>query len=260
MTSVLRRNRYILISAAAVLVLLGIWEICARAVGVEIILPTFTSVCTAFGLLFTRAEFYISVGFTLLRCLVGYVIGFGLGVLLGLLAGRNRAVAAALTPIVTVMRTVPVVAIALVLTIWIGSSVLPSVVGIMLVFPIIYGEIKTAAENVGKEYDDALADLGAGFWTSLRTVYLPMVLPHALSGISTTFGMNIKAVISAEVLAYTVHSIGYQIYFSKANFLEETPTLFAWIMVAVLLSVIFEALLRFSAKKITSGISWLGVA
>lgn len=259
MKKVLYRNRYVLISTAAALVLLGVWELVARLIDIEIVLPTFTSVGAAFFGLFADPAFYRDIGLTMLRCLCGYAVGFVLGVSLGLIAGRKKSVAAALAPVVAVMRTTPVAAVTLVFALWMGENVLPSFVGILLVFPVIYQQIKTAAENIDRSVDDVLAEFGSGFLTNIRTVYLPLVLPYALSGVSATFGMNIKAVISAEVLAYTVHSIGYRIYFSKANFLNETPTLFAWVLVAILLSVLFEFLLKCVIGIGIRRISWLDV-
>lgn len=256
MKEVLKKNKYWLISVASALVLCGVWELAAHIADLAIALPSFSSVAVAFFALFASGDFYVSVAFTLIRCLIGYIIGFTLGLVLGITAGKYRGFAAAIAPVVSAMRAVPVVAITLILTIWIGSEILPSVVGVMLVFPIIYQQIKTATENIDRTIDDVLTEMGSGFFHSTRTVYLPLVLPYALSGISTTFGMNIKAVISAEVLAYTVRSIGYRIYFAKANFLEETPTLFAWVLVAVLLSVIFEFALRVIMKRVTAKISW----
>lgn len=255
MREILYKNRYLLIAVASALMLCGVWEIVARAMNLAIALPTFSSVAAAFLGLFATSEFYVAVGLTLLRCLIGYAIGFVLGLFLGIVAGKCRSVASALAPVVSAMRAVPVAAITLVLMIWTGSNILPSVIGIMLVFPIIYQQIKTATENIDSGICDVLTEMGSGFVHSARTVYLPLVLPYALSGISTTFGMNVKAVITAEVLAYTVHSIGYEIYFSKANFLEETPTLFAWVLVAVLLSVAIEIVLRLIMKKAVSRIS-----
>ena len=72
--------------------------------------------------------------------------------------------------------------------------------------------------------------------------------------------MNLKAVITAEVLASSVPSIGRQIYFANQNLIYEVNTLFAWVLVAVLVSILFEALLRLLCGFLTKKISWLGVA
>ncbi len=257
MKEVLYKNRYILIAAASALVLCGIWEIVARIMNLEIALPTFSATVVAFGGLFAKPTTYANIGFTLLRCLIGFIIGFVFGVIFGILAGKYKSVGAVLSPIVAVMRSVPVAAIALVLVISLPAAVVPAVIGTMLVFPIVYQQIRTATENIDPALCDVMREMGSGFWHSARTVYLPLLLPNMLSCISATFGMNVKAVISAEILAYTAKSIGSAIYYSKQNFLDETPELFAWVLLAVLLSVVLEWALRRLVKFCTRKISWI---
>ncbi len=260
MKETLYRNRYVLIICASVLVLLGAWELIARVMDMSLVLPTFSAVFVSFIGLFARGTFYSSLFATVLRSIIGYIIGFAAGVMLGIIAGRYKAFAAALQPIVAFMRATPVAAITLLLYIWVGSNILPPIIGIMLIFPIIYQQVKTSVECIDPSVNDVLSEMGSGFLHSARTVYLPMVLPHTVSGISSTFGMNLKAVITAEVLASSVPSIGRQIYFANQNLIYEVNTLFAWVLVAVLVSILFEALLRLLCGFLTKKISWLGVA
>lgn len=239
--------------------MLGAWEIVARIIDREIMLPTFTSVFLSFGGLFAAGSFYLSLLFSLVRALIGYIVGYSLGIMCGIVAAKKPIFAAVLRPIVACMRAVPVAAITILLYIWLGPNILPSFIGGILVFPILYQQSKTATEGIGGELNDVLSEMGSGFWHSLRTVYLPMTLPTALSGISATFGMNVKAVITAEVLATSVPSIGYGIYYASQNVVEEISTLFAWVLVAVLLSVAFECVLRTVCKKAVERLTPSGV-
>ena len=259
MKSVLYRNRYWLIALAAALVFFGIWELVAHIIGISAILPTFTSTVAALGGLLATGTFYAAVAASLLRTVAGFVVAFVLGVVLGITAGKYKALASVMRPINAFMRTVPVAAITLVLAIWVGSNVLPSVIGILLVFPVIYEQARSATENIPRELEEVMEESGASFPYRFRTVYLPMILPQLLSGISATFGMNLKAVITAETLAYSLHSIGIQIYYAKANFVFEAPTLFAWVVAAVILAVVMEiaikTLVRFLTRKASSSVS-----
>ncbi len=257
MRSVLYRNRYWLIAIAAALVFFGIWELVAHIIGISAILPTFTSTVAALGGLLATGTFYAAVAASLLRTVAGFVVAFILGT--ALTAGKYKTLAAVMKPINAFMRTVPVAAITLVLAIWVGSNVLPSVIGVLLVFPVIYEQARSATENIPRELEEVMEESGASFPYRFRTVYLPMILPQLLSGISATFGMNLKAVITAETLAYSLHSIGIQIYYAKANFVFEAPTLFAWVVAAVILAVVMEiaikTLVRFLTRKASSSVS-----
>ncbi len=255
MRSVLYNNRYWLITICAALVFFGIWELAAHIIGVDAILPTFTSTVAALGGLLSTGTFWGAMGASLLRALIGFIVACVLGVVLGITAGKYRALAAIMKPLNAFMRTVPVAAITLVLAIWVGSNVLPSVIGLLLVFPVIYEQSRSATENIPRELEEAMDEAGARFWYRFIYVYLPMILPQVLSSVSSTFGMNLKAVITAETLAYSLHSIGIQIYYAKANFVFEAPTLFAWVMAAVVLSVLAEAGIKAIIKLVTSRVS-----
>ena len=260
MKAVIYRNRYTLITLVAVLVFLGIWEIAARAIGIEVVLPTFTSVCAAFVRLLGGGTFWLSLLGTLIRSVAGFVIAFVLGVFFGIAAGKYRAVEAVFRPFNSVMRTVPVAAITLMLGVWVGSNVIPSLIGMILIFPVIFEQSKTAVRTLPKGLEEIMDEAGASFPYRFVNLYLPSVLPQLLSNISATFGMNLKAVITAETLAYTLNGIGLQIYYAKSNFLYETPTLFAWVVAAVLMAVGMEILLKLSVKRIAAGVTRTEIA
>ena len=72
-------------------------------------------------------------------------------------------------------------------------------------------------------------------------IYVPSIIPYFNAACRSAFGMAWKAGIAAEVLAVPKQAIGTEIYFSKQWF--ETPTLFAWTVVIIILSFIIEKVL-----------------
>lgn len=242
---VLKKNRLWLISIATVIVVLGIWEVAAVIINVEMILPRLPATLMQFFLLFTKPSFYAAVGASLLRCLISFTVAFVLGALCGLLGGLNKSFAAALRPIVAALRTVPTLAIVLILMLSFGKQAAPVIIGVMMVFPIVYQTTKTAVENTDKRVVELARLDGAGTLAAIRYVYAPQSLPYLLGSVASTFGLNIKAVISAEILASTVTSIGHQMKFASGDSaMESIPQLFAWVIVTLLLSVIFETVLK----------------
>lgn len=260
MKAVIYRNRYVLISLCSALAIFGVWEIVARIIGYEIILPTFSSVCVAFGKLFAGSKFWLAVLGTLVRSVTGFAAAFVLGVILGIAAGKYRALDAVLLPLNSIMRTVPVAAITLVFGVWLAPDVIPSLIGMMLIFPVVYEQSKIAVKILPKELEEIMDEAGASFSYRFVNLYLPSVLPQILSNISATFGMNLKAVITAETLVYAVNGIGYRIHYAYNNFLDETPTLFAWVIMSVLIAIGMEILLKFAVNKIMGRITRIKTA
>ena len=86
------------------------------------------------------------------------------------------------------------------------------------------------------------------FWRQVRGIYLPQVLPYFRSAVSVALGLCWKAGTAGEVIGLSGGTIGERLYTAKVYF--QTPDLFAWTAVIVLLSVCFEKLFLFAVDKI----------
>ena len=72
----------------------------------------------------------------------------------------------------------------------------------------------------------------------LRYLYCSQVLPYFQAASSLALGMCWKAGIAAEVIGLPSFSIGERLYDAKVYL--NTPDLFAWTVVIVLISLVFE--------------------
>ena len=68
-------------------------------------------------------------------------------------------------------------------------------------------------------------------------------------------GMSWKSGIMAEVIGTPKPSIGREMYAAKSYL--QTADLFAWTVVVVILSVIFEKAFMFLLKKLSAPMGWL---
>ena len=85
----------------------------------------------------------------------------------------------------------------------------------------------------------------AGF--SLLRVRIPSVMPYFLTACTTGLGFAWKSGIAAEVICRPAASIGRQLQDAKTYL--ETPEVFAWTAVAVILSMALERLLVAAARR-----------
>ena len=81
-----------------------------------------------------------------------------------------------------------------------------------------------------------------------RLVYAPSALPYFAAGCSTGMGLAWKAGVAAEVLCRPAWAVGTQIV--QARDYLETPSLFAWTLVILLLSLTLEKLLSALLNRI----------
>lgn len=237
--------------AVAVALVLGVWAIAATAAGSELVLP---SVPAAFGALFKllgSAAFWQAIGGTLLRALISYAIAVALFFLLFFVCSCSKAAAHILEPLISALRTLPTMAVALLLAIWANGYAAPVILGASVVMPQLYSAARSRNAQVPTDLEDVLKVYGAGRVRSVTTLYLP----HAAAGFAESFSaalsFDIKIVIAAEILVQTADSLGMMMKLSQINF--EAAELIAMILCAVVIAVTLEyamrAVLKHALKK-----------
>lgn len=169
-----------------------------------------------------------SAGWTAFAAVVGLGIGGGLGLSFGLLFMWSRSWARALYPYALLLQTLPVVAVAPLLVIWLGYGTPVAVASAALVsfFPML------TATHVGlsatpPEQIELLRLYGAGAWQELRYLRLPGALPHLLAGLRTGVGSAVIGAIVGEFVGSNgaPPGLGYLVLTSARA--ADTPLTFA---------------------------------
>ena len=109
-----------------------------------------------------------------------------------------------------------------------------------LVLPIIYTNVLDGIGAVDKNLLEMAEVFQVPAGRRLRYIYISQVLPFFRSGCSIALGLCWKSGIAAEVIGIPDHSIGEHLYNAKVYL--DTPDLFAWTLVIVLISIAFEKL------------------
>ena len=224
---IVKHNKYSLITLLSLAVILGVWELAAFLLGKEYLLPRFSQVTVEFFRLFGEKTFYVNLGSTLARCLIGFVCAYFLGFSLGVLGGKVPSFHAALRPVVSFLRVTPVMALTLLIMVWFKTKTTPIIIGFIMVFPMVYETIKDSVSSIDRKTLDVAKVYGFSKGEKIKYVYLPSIAPMAFSSLISSFGLNLKAVISAEILSYAPKSIGISMYIAKSDIFEGTALLFA---------------------------------
>lgn len=249
----LRGNRGITISSAAILLL--IWQIAAILIDAPILLPTPIEAAGKLIGYTTESSFWAALGATALRSLKSFLITIAAGLVTGLAAGLIPLVRSAIQPIITVVRTIPVMSVILLAFIWFSSGSVPVFAAFLMSFPIIF---ENTCQGV-LQTDHKLIEMGKVYGISRKEslfhISIPSLLPFLIAGCRGTIGMTWKVVIAAEVLTVPREGIGSGMQFSQINL--ETGEVMAWTAAAILLSglsqMLFDALLRIIKQKSSGG-------
>ncbi len=220
---------------------LGVWYALSLWVQKEVLLPSPLAVGKTLLSLATTSEYWLSIGASLLRVLLGFVAGCGIGLLLALLCFRFSLANALISPVLSIVRSVPVASFIILALVWIGRSYVPSFSAFLMVLPILTGNTVTGLRSADPALLEVCKVYRIGMLSKLSLVYLPALRPYFLSAARTALGLAWKAGVAAEVLSSLSASIGGGIYESKLYL--ETPSLFAWTITVIGISMLLELLL-----------------
>ena len=227
-----------------------IWAIAAAKVDSEYILPSIRQTAVEFVQLLKSKQFYISLTFTVFRSLIAFVVSFTIAFVLSILSNKVRYAKGVITPIISIMRALPTIAIVLLLLFWTNSKVAPVIVTLIVVLPTLYTHLESALFSLDKTVSEAGRVDGADEKAVFLTIELPQILPAIYSGIGSGISLNFKLMVAAEVISQTAKSMGYMLNVSKVYF--EIAEMLALVCFIVILGVIVECFFGFLAKKSSS--------
>lgn len=224
----------------AVLLTLLVWQLGAWALGQRLLLPGPVTVARRLAELVGEGGFLSSVGFTLGRIALGFLAGALLAAALGALAARYRAAEILLRPVMTAVKSVPVASFVILVLIWLGSERLSVFIAFLMVLPVVYTGVLQGLKSADVQLLEMARVFHLGPGNRLRLVLLPALKPYLLSSCGVAAGLAWKAGVAAEVIGIPDGSIGERLYEAKVYL--SSPDLFAWTVVVVALSAVFEKL------------------
>ena len=232
--------------AVAVALIFCVWWAMSAAVNSQFVVPSIGATFGAFGEVFANENFWFGLLGTLTRSIIGFVISVALFFTTFFLSTAFNGFKRVVEPIIGAMRSLPAVAVTLILMLAVGGNITPVVLGVLVIYPIMYSSAVARTATLPKELKEICVLCGGGRLTMFRSVYLPCLAGGLPESLATTFSYNIKAVIGAEILAQTVDSLGMLMKLSQVYF--QPAMLVAFVIIAVFISVVLEAVIRVVLK------------
>lgn len=162
---------------------------------------------------------------TTLEVIAGLFLGGSLGFLLGVLLGQSRFWQAVLMPYVLTSQVVPKLALAPLLTLWLGFGFLPVVVITALVcfFPVLENTL-TGLQQTDSARLELFRMLGATRWQTLWRLKLRLGLPYTLAGLRVAAVLALVGAIVGEFIGAN-QGLGALIIAAQGSM--DTPLMFA---------------------------------
>jgi len=221
------------------LALLALWELYIRAGQVSVqVLPSPIAIIQA--LINNWSVIYDNTLQTLLETVLGLAIAAILGLLLAITLDISSWMRRAIYPLLITSQTIPIIALAPLLLIWIGYDIRPKLIVVTLYcfFPIAVATIDGLA-SAEPELIKLLHSMRATRWQILHLVRLPGAMPAFFSGLRIAAAYSVIGAIFGE---YVGAEKGLGIYMQKAANSFATINVFAAILVTTILSLLLFGL------------------
>lgn len=172
---------------------------------------------------------------TLEEIVVGFLAALIAGLVLAGGIAYSRVLERSIYPIVIASQTVPIIAIAPLLLIWVGYGLTPKIIIVALIcfYPIAVNTVD-GLKATDPDTVNMLRTLGASRWQVFAKLQIPTALPFMFSGIKIGVSVSVIAAVIGEWVGSS-EGLGYLITYSQPLFL--TARVFAAIFVLSVMGI-----------------------
>ncbi|MDO4251326.1 MAG: ABC transporter permease [Moraxella sp.] len=230
-----------------VLIVLGVWQVVV-AVGLlpDYLLPSPWQIMQAFladfWLLMSHAKYTLATAF--IGTIIGLVLSFVLSIGMDISAGFRRRI----YPILLLNQTIPTVAIAPLLVIWLGYDMAPKIVLVVLsvFFPMTIALLDGYA-SVSQDMLNLFKSMKATQYQLYRHLKIPSAMSHFFTGLKVALSYALISAVIAEWLG-GYHGLG--VYMTRVRKSYELDNMFAVIFLISCLTLVLVGLVKWLERYV----------
>ena len=242
-----RRLRLIAESTAAPMITLSVvvgWQLAVSLLGVsEFVLPTPAAIIERFARDFTLIAYHS------LETLAGFIIAAVTGIATAFAVFYSRVFERTFYPLLVAMQTVPKVALAPLLVLYLGYDFAPKcfLAFLLAYFPIVIATV-VGLQGLDKAIVDLVRSMGASEWKTFFKIRLPAALPSIFGGLKVGISLAVIGAVIGEYVAAD-RGLGYLQLQASAQF-DTTLSFTSLVAISVLGVITFWAVELFERRAV----------
>ncbi len=225
-------------AGAFLLIVLIWWGLSVSGVIPDYMLPSPVDVVKAFIADFPTlmSHAWVSIEEALVGLAIGTALAFGLACAMDRFLNLEKAV----LPLLVASQTIPTIAIAPLLVLWMGFGVAPKIALVVITtfFPIAVG-LLDGFKSADADAVSLLRSMGAGRWQIFRHVKFAAALPYFFSGLRISASYAVVAAVISEWLGGFE---GLGVYMTRVRKAYAFDKMFAVIILVVIVSLVLMRL------------------
>lgn len=184
---------------------------------------------------------------TLSKSVVGFALGLALSLPLAVIIAFTTIARRVLYPILLGLQSVPKIALAPLVILWLGVGQWPKIVIVILVcFFSILVNVVAGFEAVPKSMLDLMHSLRASEIVTFRRLRVPIAMPYLFTGCKIAISFAVVGAVIGEFVA-AQEGLGYMILMSTAQ--AKTPLAFACLVALTIISVVLFYAIELLEKR-----------
>lgn len=231
-----------------ILAIFAFWIILSVSINNEFAIPKVSKTSHALADLLSNGKTYLILGRTILRIILAISISFVVSIVLVILSTLSSKFKYFILPIITLLKTVPVVVVILLFLFLFSRNSTPIYVALLVIMPIMYEALLNGINNIDDTIINETKMLSKTNLFILRKVYIPLTKPYIILSILQSVGLGLKAMVMAELISQAKNSIGREMYDYRS--LLDMDYIFAWGILMITIVIISEIFIRMIKKKI----------
>jgi NitT/TauT family transport system permease protein len=226
--------------------ILAVWEAGCRLFKVPPYILPAPSAIVAAGADLGVAQWTKHLVATLQIVVIGYVVSIAISLPLAIALTNSRLLARTVYPILIIIQSTPIVAVAPIIVVLLGTNMLPRVVIACLVtfFPLVVSTA-TGLRATPEELIELSRSLRAGRRREYLQIRLPYAVPYIFSALKVSVTLSVIGTVVAEFVA-AEKGLGFLILFSTSYF--KVPQAFAALALLVTASLILYHLVALAER------------
>ncbi len=178
--------------------------------------------------------------FTWAEALIGFISGALLGFLLGTIFAHSRLLERGLLPYVVASQTIPILAIAPMVVIWLGAG--PGAVSVISAYLTFFPVTINTLRGLTSPHPTALElmhSYAASRWTILWKLRFPAALPYIFTALKVSATTSVVGAIIGELPSGVAEGLGRAILNFNQYYTSDPAKLWAAIFIAALVGIAF---------------------
>ena len=243
----MRRLRMYVPAALLFLLVLVAWQLAVVLLDVPAyMIPSPTEI--AGELVIEGPDLVNDLGWTMLEAVLGFLVGSSIAIITAVAFVHVPIVERAAFPWAIVLQTLPIIAIAPLLSIWFGFGLVPKVViaAIICFFPVLVNTTR-GLRSVSAEAFELMSVLSASKRQILWRLRVPSSLPYVFAGLRIAATLSVIGAIVAEFSGGSDRGIGFVIV--QAAYRLDTRLMFAAIVLSCLGGILFFGFISWLERR-----------